>query len=428
MKYCPNCGSQNKFSYNFCYKCGKRLRISSVNKAKPKDNPIPEFKINEYLTLKLKNGKTIIYIKDKEFLHCKYLLIEIPIENIKEFKEIVSIDEVSEKLDHSLEEKKMRNMSVETEFWGHCSNLQTWFEHGYDTRILHSNLAFPLLKKLTDVGDPDAKRVFKDEIAERITGGYTTVSEYLIQENYLDYFLKEELDVLIGYFKEKIAKDFKSRFGKLLFDFELSACLDLINENISDSKILILNRFKQTEILDKTSQIEFRIEENSISKLALNRCGLKIIPDSIDNLRNLKEIFMTENIIREIPESFGSLVNLKILNLSNNKLKIIPESFGNLSSLEILNLNHNQLEDLPNSIRRLKNLKLFSLWGNSLSTLPKQIGRMSSLIVLGLSYNHLKLIPEGISNLKSLHTLDLSNNILEKVPDSLGGLESLHTL
>ncbi len=126
MKYCPNCGSQNKFSYNFCYKCGKKLKISVVDKVKLGDSPISEFKINKFLTLKLKNGKTVIYIKDKEFLHCKYLLIEIPSDNLEKFEDFSSIDEVSEKLDHSLEEKRRScNMSAKTEFWGHCSNLKT---------------------------------------------------------------------------------------------------------------------------------------------------------------------------------------------------------------------------------------------------------------------------------------------------------------
>ncbi len=108
MVFCLYCGSRNKFSYNFCHKCGKRLKKSPVGKVKPKIKHIPEFKINEYLTLKLKNNKTIIYIKDKEFLHCKYLLIEISSENVKEFRDFISIDEVSENLDHSLEEKKNR--------------------------------------------------------------------------------------------------------------------------------------------------------------------------------------------------------------------------------------------------------------------------------------------------------------------------------
>ncbi len=37
-----------------------------------------EFKINDYLTLKLAFGKTIIYTGGRRFWKCKYLLLEIP--------------------------------------------------------------------------------------------------------------------------------------------------------------------------------------------------------------------------------------------------------------------------------------------------------------------------------------------------------------
>ena len=50
-------------------------------------------------------------------------------------------------------------------------NLQVWAEMNYDTRILHRNLAFPLLKKLAQVGDPIAKKALKDEIAKRFLSG-----------------------------------------------------------------------------------------------------------------------------------------------------------------------------------------------------------------------------------------------------------------
>ncbi|GAH27524.1 unnamed protein product, partial [marine sediment metagenome] len=62
-------------------------------------------------------------------------------------------------------------ITPEQEFWAHCSNLQTWAEHHYDTRLLHSNISFPLLRRLTEAGDPVAKQFFKDEIAERIKLG-----------------------------------------------------------------------------------------------------------------------------------------------------------------------------------------------------------------------------------------------------------------
>lgn len=87
-------------------------------------------------------------------------------------------------------------LGAKSKFWGHCSNLQAWYENKYDTRLLHSNLLFPLLKKLTEAGDSLAKRVFKEEIAKRYTSNNTTVREFLRIEGYLDYLSKEELEAL----------------------------------------------------------------------------------------------------------------------------------------------------------------------------------------------------------------------------------------
>ena len=77
-------------------------------------------------------------------------------------EDIESIDEAAKKLNHSLENDiNEYTIPPEVEFWGHSSNLQTWYEYGYDLRLLHSNLAFPLLQKLTDIGDPLAKKVLE---------------------------------------------------------------------------------------------------------------------------------------------------------------------------------------------------------------------------------------------------------------------------
>jgi len=157
------------------------------------------YKINEFITLKLKNNKTHIYVKGKDFIQCKYLLLNIPVDKITEFDAINSIDEASEILDKSLEYRSGRefDISPEAEFWGHSSNLQAWAENGYDTRLLHRNLAFPLLRRLTEVGDPIAKRAFKDEIALRFENGNLTVQTYLIEEGYLGFLVEEELRSLL---------------------------------------------------------------------------------------------------------------------------------------------------------------------------------------------------------------------------------------
>ena len=63
--------------------------------------------------------------------------------------------------------------------------------------MLHRNLSFPLLKKLTEAGDPLAKRVFKEEIAVRFMNGHLPVIVYLLENNYLDYFSLDDFKFII---------------------------------------------------------------------------------------------------------------------------------------------------------------------------------------------------------------------------------------
>jgi len=157
-----------------------------------------EFKVNEYITLKLEYGKTNIYVKNKLFNQCKFLLLNIPVEIINRFDDIQSLDEAAEILDKSMEGRSRKNILIPTEqeFWGHFSNLQAWAEFNYDTRLLHSNLSFPLLKELTKAGEPKAKKIFKEEIAQRFIEGKITLKLYLVKEKYLNYLNKEELIII----------------------------------------------------------------------------------------------------------------------------------------------------------------------------------------------------------------------------------------
>jgi hypothetical protein len=157
------------------------------------------FRVNKYIKLKLVGNRTNIYVNDQLFNQCKYLLIEIPRARMGDYADIDSIDEVTESLDRSMEghEGMYRGISPETEFWGHCSNLQAWAENNYDTRILHRNLAFPLLKRLTEVGDPNAKKVFKQELVKRIGSGYSTVIEYLSAGGYFQYLSGPDIDNIL---------------------------------------------------------------------------------------------------------------------------------------------------------------------------------------------------------------------------------------
>ena len=149
-----------------------------------------EFKVNEYITLKLENEKTNIYVANKRFRQCSFLLLDIPVTEMKSFDEIESIDEAVNKL--GKQEKDLK-IPLETEFWGHCSNLQVWAENNYNTSLLHRNIVFPLLRELTKAGDKKAEKVFKKEIFRRLESNYPPVTEFLIRGWYLKSFDEEEL-------------------------------------------------------------------------------------------------------------------------------------------------------------------------------------------------------------------------------------------
>jgi small GTP-binding protein len=222
----------------------------------------PEFKINDYLELRFEANKTNIYVGGELFNQCKYLLLKMPTEKSKNLEEIDSIDQAAENLDNSMERGSNYSISPKAEYWGHCSNLQAWYENNYDTRILHRNLAFPLLKALADGGDDLAKRVFKEEIALRLESGYPSVVLYLIDQGYLKYLTKEEIQTIIKnptflrnvpkFYSVDIPKWFKDKIKSILYNFKCLYCGvkipgAIITKSLSANSAMLIHLMKINE-------------------------------------------------------------------------------------------------------------------------------------------------------------------------------------
>jgi len=364
-----------------------------------------EFKVNKYLSLKLKGKSTIIYVKGKQFHQCKFLLLNIRVDEITSLDEIESIDEAATELDRSLEPHKgqVNLIPPEVEFWGHCSNLQVWAENNYDTRLLHRNLAFPLLKKLTEAGDPIAKSVFKEEIAKRIASGYSYIVNYLVLEGYMNYFNEKELEDLLGDY------EFVEHKGKKVIC--IKGILDLSGRKIKD-----LNEIKGLFSL------------TSLKRLYLHNNQLSSLPESIGNLISLRRLDLSTNKLTIIPDSIGNMISLRRLEIRGNKLNQLPDSIGNLKSLTLLNLVANKIINLPDSIKKLELLDLLALNFNKLRSFPKTICHLKTLRYLFLEENKINKIPECIGNLSLLIELHLGNNLLLTLPDSMSKLTSLKVL
>ena len=256
---------------------------------------VEEFSVNQFISLKLVNDKTEIYVLGELFRQCKFLLINIPVDKITRLSEITSIDEASESLDNVLESTVIKSpLTPQMEFWGHCSNIQAWFENDYNTALLHRNLAFPLLQRLASVGDPIAKMVFKEEIAKRFESGYKPVVKFLLRQGYISYLTNDELE----------------------------------------------------------SVLPIDIEDLDLSSLRL-----KTVPKWVRKLRFLKSLNLANNLLSKLPEWFRELNQLQKVNLANNPILSVPTSLMNLLLLEDLNLSRTKIKILPEWLGGLSLLK-----------------------------------------------------------------------
>ncbi len=158
-----------------------------------------QFIVNKYITLKLKHKKTVIYVCKKRFLSCNYLLLNSSLKGNGQYN---SVDEIKETLNDDLHENispQQIGISPREEFRAHCSNIHAWSLFGYDSRLLHSNLAFPLLEKLYDSGDVRAKKMFVKEVKKRFKSSYYPVQDYLISNGFLNYLSENEQNSLMKF-------------------------------------------------------------------------------------------------------------------------------------------------------------------------------------------------------------------------------------
>jgi hypothetical protein len=195
-------------------------------------NIVKTFQINEYIQMRLtENGVTQICVKQKDeykgykiFNQCKYLLLNIPTDKIKEYDNFKSIDDVKDFIDKDASERGdtfKAYVSSTEEFHGHCSNIQAFYENNYDTRILHRNLAFGLLRELAKQGDPLAIKRYKDEIARRINDGNTKTFIYLMANQHFKIFNREELK----YIEESI----DDQTLKVIFNLSLNKRYEMLD-------------------------------------------------------------------------------------------------------------------------------------------------------------------------------------------------------
>jgi len=264
-----------------------------------KKYPSVKFKLNEFLMVRFVCEKTVIYVKGEQFKICKYLLMNVPLSEVNDFE---SIDQASEFYGKQLESEitpKEIGLSPEEEFKGHCSNLQVWVENNYDTCLLHKNLAFPLLKRLSSVGDPVAKEVLVQEIVERFKSKSTAVQIFLIQGGFLSFLEDDFVDDLFQYIVDKqVFHSLVGYYGR--------------SQNLW-SEIKALNSLVQMDSINYTNNMVLanRYLRNSDTKNAILvfRKILMLYPNDEMALFFLAHLYMFERKISKAKKTLGRVKN-----------------------------------------------------------------------------------------------------------------------
>jgi len=330
------------------------------------------------------------------FRQCKYLLLVDPEQTLD--TEIDSIDEAAHYMSQKLERRGVHSitpedvgLSVEQEFLGHCSNLHAWAEHEYDTRLLHSNLAFPLLKTLAERGDSTAKKRFAEEIVKRFRSGVRTIQDFLLEEEYLEYLTKEELGVLLG---EEAPLYFR------------------LQSQVRDRLDICVNH------LNSLNGILWR--DDKIVELRLVDDSLTTIPEVIREFTHLEQIKIAHH-ITEIPPWIFTMEHLRTLNLNYNHIGGAIHIDG-APYLDELSLSNNQIEEF--TLRNAPRLKKLKLSGNQLHKV--ELENIPSLEYLSISVNNLRDIDLGL--VPSIKVLNLSQNPLSNWPMGFNSLNNLKDL
>ncbi|NQY07458.1 MAG: leucine-rich repeat domain-containing protein [Flavobacteriaceae bacterium] len=155
--------------------------------------------------------------------------------------------------------------------------------------------------------------------------------------------------------------------------------LKVLNELIINEcpKIEFYSLFETLSAMDNLKELD--ISENMIKK----------VPDNIGALKQLKELWLDDNTLTEVTKGIKSLPNLEYLRLFSNEIKSLDFTISDLPSLKNIDLCYNPFEVFPIELGELKNLERITMWHTEVNFIPKDISKLNNLKFLNLQNSEL---------------------------------------
>ncbi|XP_008116627.1 leucine-rich repeat-containing protein 7 isoform X8 [Anolis carolinensis] len=162
--------------------------------------------------------------------------------------------------------------------------------------------------------------------------------------------------------------------------------------------------------------------------LDVSKNRIESIDMDISGCEALEDLLLSSNMLQQLPDSIGLLKRLTTLKVDDNQLTVLPNAIGNLSLLEEFDCSCNELESLPPTIGYLHSLRTLAVDENFLPELPREIGSCKNVTVMSLRSNKLEFLPDEIGQMQKLRVLNLSDNRLKNLPITFTKLKELAAL
>lgn len=148
-----------------------------------------------------------------------------------------------------------------------------------------------------------------------------------------------------------------------------------------------------------------------LEELSINKTDEPLVlPDSIQKLGKLKNIFLSGCHLKKIPTVLTKLTQLESTNLYGNAIQQTLVEDVYWEKLLRLNLASNQLQEIPPWVFRHQTIEYLLVGDNPIQTIPVAIKQLQKIRFFSCLSCQLKTIPSVVADLPNLGTISWDNN------------------
>ena len=149
----------------------------------------------------------------------------------------------------------------------------------------------------------------------------------------------------------------------------------------------------------------------------MNLSSLPVSNFVLQYISQYTKIHIQNNKLTKLPIELFQLRMLKELDVSGNMITELPkENNWNCSSLKIFYVNHNCLQELPATLWKVPSLKSLFAHSNCIEKITDDDVTDVNIKVINVSCNKLTQVPTFFSSIKKVY---ISNNMLDSLPENI---------